>query len=96
MLVSSAATSVAKTGESFSLSSILHKDPPDRRNEPKILGQIVLRGSIQEIGQKGSEKSKQVFLLCLYTIYILCLLSWGRMSFLRTEVCILGYNVSLA
>lgn len=48
------------------------------------------------MGQKGSEKSKQVFLFCFYTIYLLCLLSWGRMSFLWTEVCILEYNVSLA
>lgn len=32
MLVSSVAANVAKTGESFSLSNILLKDPPDRRN----------------------------------------------------------------
>lgn len=48
----------------------------------EVLREIVLTGSTQEIGQKGSEKSKQVFLLCFYTIYILCLLPWGRMSFL--------------
>lgn len=98
MLVSSVAASVAKTGECFSLSNIPTEGSTlQKKWQPKeILRQIVLTGSIQEIGQKGSEKSKQVFLLGFYTIHILCLLPWGRMSFLWTEVCILGYNVSLA
>lgn len=40
MLVSSVAANVAKTGESFPLSNILLKDPPDRRNSnlKKFLG----------------------------------------------------------
>lgn len=42
MLVSSAVANVAKTGESFSLSNILLKDPPDRRNgnPKKFLGKL--------------------------------------------------------
>lgn len=42
MLVSSVTASVARTGESFALSNILLKEPPDRTNgnPKKFLGKL--------------------------------------------------------